>query len=246
MGRFMRGFLCVWSFLCLCPLPAMAGELLQWSAHNVQLLRGYDYKLSAEEQQTIVTLEHASGWSFGDLFAFTDLTYPDGGDSDYYLEISPRLSLGKITGADLSFGPIKDVLISTTLEKGRELKPRYLYGGAVDLDLPGFRFFSANAYVRDDVALDGRTWQVTLAWQRPFTVGGVNFMAEGFSDFSGHEDTSHPNQLIVPRLLVDVGDLSGWKSDTLWAGIEYQYWHNKYGVNGVTESVSQMQVKLNL
>lgn len=42
---------------------------------------------------------------------------------------------------------------------------------------------------------------------------------------------------------MDVGHASGFAENTLWAGIEWQYWHNKFGVDGVTESVPQLQMK---
>src|SRR3546814_2823481 len=77
--------------------------------------------LRSSDLQTI-TFEHASGWTWGDMFLFVDNKWYNGiSGSDghtYYGEFSPRLSLGKISGADLSFGPIKDVLISATYERG--------------------------------------------------------------------------------------------------------------------------------
>ena len=86
-------------------------------------LNGTDFTVDPDKQQTI-TYEHVSGWSFGDVFAFVDVIKFNGeaengaGDGHtFYGEISPRLSLGKISGADLSFGPIKDVLLATTYGK---------------------------------------------------------------------------------------------------------------------------------
>jgi hypothetical protein len=38
-----------------------------------------------------------------------------------------------------------------------------------------------------------------------------------------------------------VGDLWG-NSGHFYAGIEYQYWHNKYGIKGLNESVPQVLV----
>jgi nucleoside-specific outer membrane channel protein Tsx len=45
-----------------------------------------------------------------------------GGDDhkSTYFELSPRLSLGEISGQKLAFGPIKDVLISTTWESNND------------------------------------------------------------------------------------------------------------------------------
>lgn len=242
--RFMLSILCVASVTAISLLPQMASanNFFQWNSSNIQLLRGYDYKLG-EPERTIVTLEHAHGHIYGDTYAWIDLIKPDGEDYSYYGEFSPRFSLSKITGHNFSYGIIKDVLISTTFEKAKDQGPQYLYGGAVDLNLPGFKFFKTNAYVHDSTELDGQTWQVTLAWNRPFEIGGVKFLAEGFSDIQGGEGGREPNQLIVPRFLVDIGDLSGLEPGKLMAGVEYSYWHNKFGVEGVTESVAQAQLK---
>jgi len=226
------------------PFMAHAGEgdFIQWHSTNMQLLRGFDYELGSEER-TIGTFEHAHGHRLGDFYMFVDYTWPDEGEENYYVELSPRLSLGKITGKDFSYGIIKDALISTTIEKPESQKARYLYGGAVDLNVPGFKFFKTNLYVRDEPGLD-KTYQLTLVWNRPFEIQGHKFVIEGFADLAGDAGQGKkPYQLIVPRFLMDVGHASGFAENTLWAGIEWQYWHNKFGVDGVTESVPQLQMK---
>lgn len=230
-------------FLVFSALPMRASaQVFDWQTTNIQALRGHDYKLG-ERQRSIITLEHANGWAYGDNYAWIDLIYPDGRDYTYYGEFSPRLSLGKITGHDLSYGIIKDILLSTTFEKLKGQGPQYLYGGAVDLNLPGFKFFKTNFYVHDSTERDGKTWQVTLAWNRPFQIGGTKFLIEGFSDIQGREGTSQANQSFVLRFLMDVGYALGGEENKLWAGVEYQYWHNKAGRDGVTESVPQAQIK---
>ncbi len=223
---------------------AQASDIFQYSASNIQILRGHNYELG-EKQRTIITLEHAHGHKYGDTFGFFDLIKADGQDHTYYGELSPRLSLSKMTGYDFSYGIIKDLLISTTFEKAKDQGPQYLYGGAIDLNLPGFKFFKANAYIHDSTELDGETWQVTLSWNRPFEIGGVKLLAEGFADFQGDEGGRSPNQLIVPRLLVDIGDLAGYEQGKLMAGVEYSYWNNKFGIQGSDESVPQAQLKWN-
>jgi len=49
--------------------------------------------------------------------------------------------------------------------------------------------------------------------------------------------------MIVPRLLFDVGETLNMGDNKLWVGVEYQYWHNKFGIEGKTESVHQAQIK---
>lgn len=222
-----------------------AGEWLEWYSFNAQLLRGHNYKLD-ERQRTILTLEHANSWKYGDLFTFVDVTFPDGPGTTYYGEFSPRFSLSKISGKDFSCGIIQDVLISTMVEKPEHQGPRYLYGGAIDLNLPGFTFFNTNLFVRDNTQLEGNTWQVTLAWRRPFKLGNLDFVTEGFLDTWGAEGSDDASSLLTaPRLLMDVGHIAGLDKDKLWFGVEYSYWHNKFNIDGVTESVPQLQIKAN-
>ncbi len=232
------------AFLISTPSLSAKAEIIQWQGGNVQLLRGWDYKVDSP-QGTIATFEYANSWLYGDAFAFLDRTWPDTGKPTYYAEFSPRFSLGKIFDTDLSYGLIKDVLISTTLEKPLHQGPRYLYGGAIDLNLPGFKFFNTNAYLRDDTQLDGQTWQVTLAWSAPFEAGGAKFETRGYADFAGEEDTAEANQQIVPQLLLDAGNLAGLQDNKLFLGIEWHYWHNKYGIEGITQSAPQAMVLWN-
>jgi len=222
---------------------ANAEGLIQWQSSNIQLLRGSDYELS-DPHGTIVTFEYANQWSYGDFFMFIDQSKFDDGEKNTYGEISPRFSFNKLTGQDLSNGAIKDVYLSTTFEKGKGDVKAYLLGAGVDVDIPGFNFFNANIYARHNPVLDDDTWQVTLAWQYPFSLGNSNWITEGFADFAGDADPGYvSNQFVVPRLLVDVSKIVNMKRESLWLGIEYSYWTNKYGINGIDERAIQVQIK---
>jgi hypothetical protein len=47
--------------------------------------------------------------------------------------------------------------------------------------------------------------------------------------------------------MADVGVLSGMKENTLWAGLAYEYWHNKFGnprtVDGSCASTPMVRVE---
>ena len=223
-------------------LPVGAQPLLQWHSSNLQLLHGRQYEVGADER-TILTFEHANGFRYGDFFLFTDVTWPETGKTNYYGEAVLRLSLSKMTGADFSFGLVKDVFLAGSIEKARHQPINTLWGGAVDLDLPGFKFFKTHYYVRDDPDFSGTGWQVTIAWNLPFNLAGQKFLTEGFADFAGDEGRYRQNSLIVPRLLFDLGHALNRQPDRLMVGVEWQYWHNKFGIEGVTESVPQAQIK---
>lgn len=249
-GFFMRKLYFIAAFISVFILQgiadnAKANDFIQWHTTNIQLLKGWDYEVG-DKGRTIMTLEHANGWKYGDFFMFIDATRFDySGDTTAYGEFSPRISLSKVTGKDLFFGIIKDFLLSGTYEKGKAHTKAYLYGGAIDLNIPGFTFFKTHLYVRDNPNIpDDSTWQVTVSWNRPFEILNKKFLLEGFADFAGNEgETYHASQFIVPRFLMDIGHATGHQEGRLFAGIEWQYWHNKFGIDGITESAPQLQLK---
>ena len=236
----MKTMLCVLA-ACLAAAPAAAEDFILWHGENVQILRGVDYELG-DRERTILTVEHAHRSRWGDVFLFADFTRGDDGQRAAYGEITPRLSLSRTTGQGWSFGPVSDVYLAGNFEFGDEGLDRQLYGVAVDLDAPGFVFLRAHAFRRDDPDRPGSTWQATFAWNRPFTLGDQRFLFEGFADIAGAEGPGVANQLTAPRLLWNLPGRDG-TAGSLWLGLEHQYWNNKFGVDGVRESVTQLQLK---
>lgn len=221
----------------------------QWSSTNVQYLYGDRYTdvgTNTEVSASIITLEHVNGWKYGDNFYFVDITNPDRGASKlgtgYYGELSPRLSFGKMTDKDLSFGIVKDVLITTTAEIGSGFQ-NYLYGVAIDLDIPKTPVAQINTYVRNEIG-PGKDpgYQVTLVWLTPFNIGNLSFAFEGFFDYAFDQDHAEDNIITAPRLLLDLGKTWGAEG-VLQAGIEYQIWRNKFGIDGIDEDVPQFMLK---
>lgn len=224
---------------------AQAGSAT-FSSTNIQYLYGNDYELG-DETRSIITLEHVNAWKYGDNFFFVDITNPnrigDQTGTEFYGEVSPRLSLSAISGKQLSAGIIKDVLITTTMEVGDAGSGfhNYLYGLAIDLNI--LPVAQINYYVRNEInsATDLGN-QITLVWLAPFSLGPLDMSFEGFFDYAWGNDPSEDNIVAGPRLLVDVGKFFG-APQSLQAGIEYQYWKNKFGIDGVNENCPQAMVK---
>ncbi|GAD61431.1 outer membrane protein OmpK [Aquipseudomonas alcaligenes] len=218
---------------------ALAADLLQWQDNSLTYLNGIDFKVDPPKQQT-VTFEHASGWSFGDLFVFvdgikynTEATNGAGDGHTFYGEISPRLSLGKISGADLSFGPVKDVLLAATYEFGEDDVDSYLLGPAVDLNIPGFDYFQLNTYLRTtDGRRDGdNVWQITPVWSYTIPVGDSDLVIDGFMDWVvDNDDSYHANLHFNPQIKYDLAKAMGW-GKRFYVGVEYDYWSDKYGID---------------
>lgn len=217
-----------------------------WTSSSISLLKGWDYAVG-EEERTIATFDMTNDWEYGDNFFFFDYTNLSGNRSEgstlpnIYGEYAPRLSFGKMTGRDLSFGPVEDILLAGQLEMGEDINRR-LYGLGVDLDVPGMDYFQFNTYVRDDTDLSGNSWQITLVWGSNFEVGETQWLFKGHFDYADSEGEGNDSSInSAPQLLLDVGNFWG-TSDRLYAGIEYQYWKNKYGIEGIDETNPQMIV----
>lgn len=220
---------------------AFSGDILQWHDTSLTGLYGTGFEVDPETQQTL-TVEHADGWKWGDNFFFTDFIYYDGdsaganGKSSYYGEFSPRLSAGKILKKDLSVLFIKDWLVAGCYEFG-ELNGEdfghqvYLIGAGLDLDVPGFDFVQLNVYKRIPHDGPGETVQVTPVWKFSVPVGKSTFICDGFIDWVVNSDGGYEKNLhFVPQFKFDIGALFGMQESALLAGIEYDYWKNKYGI----------------
>ena len=51
--------------------------------------------------------------------------------------------------------------------------------------------------------------------------------------------------LAQPELRMDVGQFAG-KKDTIYLGIKYNYWRNKFGFDGLNENNPQLQLNWKL
>lgn len=217
--------------------PAWADGAPLWQTNSFSLLHGGDYAVDPARQQTL-TFEHASGWNVGDLFLFVDLTRFDGeknaaGDENtYYGEISPRLSLGKLFGREIAAGPVTDVLLAATYEFGDGEVETLLLGPGFDLALPGFDYFQLNVYRRiPQDGRDGRTIQITPVWAMTLPLGRSDILFDGFMDWNVTSDGGYERNLhFNPQLKYDLGKAMAWGDRRLYAGIEYSYWKNKYGI----------------
>ena len=226
----------------LATLPSHAGEWLQWHGESLTYLYGKDFKVNPDIQQTI-TFEHANKWKYGDTFMFVDKIFYNGkadaskGVTTYYGEFSPRLSFGKIFDQKLAFGPIKDVLLAMTYERGEGDNEAYLIGPGFDLNIPGFNYFTLNFYVRNTEGSrpGDNVWQITPGWSYTIPVGRSDILIDGYMDWVPDNDqtrrgTYHANLHFNPQIKYDLGKALHLGEKQLYVGVEYDYWKNKYGI----------------
>jgi len=241
--------------ILLLALPAISqGDFLEWSTTEIQYLHGSNYQepgFNHDFSKSIITVTHADGWAYGRNFFFMDTMFTDGyedwpSQTELYGEVYSTFSLGKILDTDLTLGIFKDIGATIGVNLGENVDSlqsgfrAWLYGVTVDFNLPGFDYFNVD-FLRQRVteSIDiGASWQITPVWKFRFELGSTKWSFEGFADFIGKKDYTARQALTQPQLRLDVGDLFG-NSNHLYLGIEYQYWHNKYGIKGLHETVPQ-------
>ena len=242
---------------------ASAGDILFWQDNSLSYLNGTDFNqlnFNEEEQksQSTYTFEHASGWVWGDVFAFYDYVdanniqysgsfeqgtfHASENDDFYYMEISPRISLSWLTREDLSIGPLKDVKAAFTYEKGNggPGTENYLAGIGLDWDVPGFAFFQTNIYrvkINDhvfftDTSGPGYADQLTVAAAYPFSLGDQDFVIDGYADWRSPSDDAGTQTSLGSSIQAkwDAGKMLFGEGRKLYVGTELNYWHNKYGM----------------
>jgi nucleoside-specific outer membrane channel protein Tsx len=203
-----------------------------WQDFSVTGLYGENYVIpfaGDNNEQTTATFEYAAGFKYGDVFFFIDRArYADDSKSSYF-EFSPRFSLGALTGNSLSFGPVKDVLIATTWESGDGFD-NFHYGIGFALDIPYTNYANVNLYRANNEYSDD-DYQLTITYAVPFTLGGEEFLADAFMDWSTSEDTHASELNWTSQYKWNVG--KHISPDTkLYLGVEHSVWKNKYGLKG--------------
>ncbi len=245
----------VWVLLsCALLQPAYA---LDWSRTELHLQYGNlavpTFAGGGDAYHLIYTVQHASGWKYGDNYFFVDTL--DAQDSEFqdfdtYGEWYANLSLGKITGRKIGAGIVSDVGVILGFNWAR--KPgikKYLPGLRLSLDLGGFAFANLDftAYIDDSDGVssggapsESDSFMIDFNFRRPFTIGEASFSIEGHAEYiggrkNGFGGTVEPWILAQPQLRWNV-------HERFALGIEYQFWMNKLGDRATDESVVQTLV----
>jgi nucleoside-specific outer membrane channel protein Tsx len=233
-------------------------EAADWSSTEVQYQHGHlvapDFAGGAQANTNIVTLQHVSGWSFGDVFFFVDSlhdSHKDGiNDHDLYGELYVNFSLSKLLGKPVAMGAIKDVGLIAGFNAAKDAKVlKYLPGVRLSWDIPGFAFLNTDfmAYIDASAGVanggapkETDSYLIDVNWAYPFMIGAQSFSIEGHVEYAGNRRNEFGSAvshwiLAQPQFRWDVGNAFYGKANQLFMGVEYQYWRNKLGDDRTTE-----------
>lgn len=183
------------------------------------------------------------------------------GATEVYVVYRHLLSLGALLDKPVGFGPVKDAGLTLGFDlntKNNAFGPRkrLLVGGpTLKFDVPPRAMLNLSllaAQERNECSLPpclapGNRQRITfdtfplvhLVWRFPLQFGAVTTRLEGFAakgyrrgtDYVGNQ-VAHET-LIRVAWLADIGGLLADRPNSVFAGVGYELWRNKYGSNGL-------------
>lgn len=224
-------------------IAPQVSQAADWSITEIHLQYGkLDNPFTESSTNTpIITLQHASGHKFGDVFFFVDMLdddISDGfNDKDAWAEFYAYFSSAKILGAQYG-GLVKDVGIVLGANYGADSGYLgYFPGVYIDWNAPALKFLRTQitAIIDDSSYYQKDGWQIDTQWGYGFEVAGQRFSFEGHWEYTVNNGNAFGSQkdwfLIQPQLRWDVGYALTGKADVVFLGTEYQYWNNKLGAS---------------
>ena len=110
----------------------------------------------------------------------------------------------------------------------------------MNVPIPGMKYASASIYhaFNDDTFSDADDQQITLTygWEKN------NFVIDGYVDYSFNNDDKADQLHINPQIKYNLQEVLGI-DNRLEVGMEYSYWNNKYGRDGVDQNAASALVK---
>jgi nucleoside-specific outer membrane channel protein Tsx len=213
--------------------------------------------------KNILDLQHVSGYKYGINFFNVDMLLSDSKDPasvgstsgayEVYVVYRNTLDLGKVTGGNYKFGPVRGIGITAGFDMnakadaGYNSKKRMLVlGPTLMFDVPGFLNASLLELWESNAPYNGYSGtgvprysykahpMLSFAWGIPFSLGiplsfegYCNFIAsKGKNEFGG--DTK-PETNFDAEVMYDMSGAFGAGKNTFKVGFEYQYWKNKFG-----------------
>ncbi|MEY5099893.1 MAG: hypothetical protein RJA36_2612 [Pseudomonadota bacterium] len=189
------------------------------------------------------------------------------GAQEIYITYRNQLSMGKAFDLPTKVGPLSDVALTAGFDfnsKNTAFAPNkraLVFGPTLKFDVPGFLDVGLWYYREQNhkgvgsppnpnVTFDGAL-MLSTSWGIPFQAGGAPMKFQGFLNYIGSKGLDYNNKSTAPETLMrtsvmlDVGQVVYGRKNSVWAGIGYEYWNNKFGNQpGVGTRVSAPQLQL--
>ena len=186
----------------------------------------------------------------------------DTGATEFYLTYRHQLHLGKLLDKDLSFGPVKEVALTAGFDlntKNTAFAPRkrlVVAGPTLKFNVPA-GFFDLSllagkewnhcglAFCTDHEHGFDAQWILSAAWGVPFQAGPVPLKFQGFINYNSEKGKDYSDvkteaeTLMRTSLIVDVGQMAAGRKNTLFLGIGYEMWLNKFGNHATAAGVTK-------
>lgn len=241
-----------------------------WATFDIQFLYSSQFKEPFNDRDVtkrIITAEYANSYVWGSNYAYMDVAKSSHDERgavsgereaplDFFGEWYHTLSVSKVLKKAVRFGPVRDVGLLLGVVAGAktsEFRPEtraYVAGIEAVLPAPigGFQTLSLSVY--DDHSsnafgdVDSKTtYRLAHCFGFPFRIGPVQGKLEGFWKMIGPTFQGGKTQFLAqPQLLIDASSLISAKPSTVYIGVEYQYYRNKFGTE-TKESHPQVMLK---
>lgn len=245
----------IWLSICaalsasICSSVSLAED---YSATDVQLLYTTRSKAdpvngtgTSNEKLTSFRFEHYGTFKYGDSYLNFDNYYGEnvggpgagsfGGNASnqQYATWMPRISLGKLLGEPLQFGPIMDVSLAARVEYASYGNFRaHGFGPSVDLKVPAFDYIQVR-YLWRDTNYDKHHGFLHTAWGTAFAAGSRKVHFDGYF-WTTATDSNGRRLFAEPDLTIDI-DPKG----TFQAGLRVT--RDTYKLNGASYSRNSPQ-----
>ncbi|MDN7143348.1 nucleoside-binding protein [Pseudomonas sp. JQ170] len=210
----------------------------------------------------VFTFTHADGYRYGSNFLNIDVLLSDSNDprkgtdhgsSEVYAVYRNQLFASRVLDIPKGDGLIKDYALTLGFDANRNnnlgssnkravvVGPTLKFNsvGVLDLSLMYYREHNQSGIpgVRDkELTFDG-TYALNLTWLRPFQVGTHNAKFQGTLNHIGEKGKDYNDRDTAAETLLRSSLLFALRpgektKPNLWLGVGYEYWHNKFGVDG--------------
>lgn len=172
------------------------------------------------------------------------------GATETYMVYNHQWYLSPLTGKDLSFGPVKEVALSTGVDwntKNTRMQPhvfKMMIGPTFKLNVPK-GFFDASLLYYQEHNHNGivekavhyePTYRISFAWGLPLgALAKTNFSVNGFLNYTGAKGKDGFGVYTVPEtwsnvyLMADISSTLNTEPNTVKLGMGYEYVRNKLG-----------------